>query len=422
MTGKIILENPLGVSEYISLLNEILAGVDVQVQGEVDGLKKAASGHVYFMLKDEKGDSVINCAIWKSVYNMCGLHIEEGMKLILSGSADVYPVRGTLTFKVRSLQLAGEGALKKAYMERKKRLSLEGVFDNCRPLPEYPCKIGLITSMRGAAVHDFVSNLGKFGFKVIALDSRVEGQEAVPELISAVRRMKKEKIDVLAIVRGGGSIQSLIAFDNEMLAREVSAFPVPVIAGIGHHEDVTLVALASDRSESTPTAAANLLGKGFERAKEKLGRVEMVIKEEFGVILEECKDKERLVSQNILLLERSTYSFKKEINRYKQSLDQSFLRLIKDVREENKEHFQGLHFSFLRSIGSVKNKMEQIEKVIFANNPERQLKLGYSIVYKGEKIQKSVDHLSEKDIINITFSDGDVGSEIKSIKKHASKK
>ncbi len=441
---KILLENPISVSDYINILNEILSGVDVRVCGEVSGLKKAASGHLYFMLKDESGEGVINCAIWNSVYRMCGLDIEEGMKIIISGSADVYPVRGTLTFKVRTLQLAGEGALKKAYEERKKKLYSEGVFDNERDLPEYPQKVGLITSMRGAAIHDFTGNLGKFGFKVITCDSRVEGQEAVPELLRAVKRMKKENIDVLVIIRGGGSIESLAAFDNEMLVREVASFPVPVIAGVGHHEDVTLVALASDRSESTPTAAANLLGRGFEKAKEKVSKMEVNImisfKNElerakkrferhlkkisffFSAILEEYKNKERLVIHNILLLDVSIQSLNKEMNRNWKMINELFLSITKRLRNNIQNEANKTVLSFSTAINTENDKLKQMARIISANNPQRQLYLGYSIVRMNGKVQKSVCGLSEKDPLNITFSDGDVRSEVKSIKKHVSKK
>ena len=111
------LTETISVSEYISVINEILSGVEARIEGEVAGLKKASSGHVYFMLKDGRG--VLNCAIWKSIYMMCGVSLEEGMKVIVSGSAGVYAVRGTLTFTVRMEELAGEGALKKAYEELK---------------------------------------------------------------------------------------------------------------------------------------------------------------------------------------------------------------------------------------------------------------------------------------------------------------
>ncbi len=411
------LTETISVSEYISVINEILSGVEARVEGEISGLKKAASGHVYFMLKDEKG--VINCAIWKSIYMMCGVSLEEGMKVVVSGSSDVYPVRGSLTFKVRTVQLAGEGELKKAYERLKKKLQEEGVFDNERSLPLFPQKIGVITSLRGAAIHDFVGNLGKFGLKIKACDARVEGQEAVPELLSALRRMRKEDIDVLVIIRGGGSIQSLIAFDNEMLVREIHGFPVPVVAGVGHHEDVTLAALASDASQSTPTAAANIIGRGYEKAREKvfkseervvnvfngslnrkkgeLERFTYGISSFFYAILEEWKKKERKVLQSISFMENSLYRKREEVSTLQKRSLNNFSLLLRKRKED----------------------VESMSRVIFSHDPQRQLRMGYSIVRKQGKVQKSVVPLKKGEDMEVFFSDG--STDVKIMKKHVKK-
>ena len=124
----------------------------------------------------------------------------------------------------------------------------------------------MITSKQGAVIHDFLNNIGKFGFDIKMIDSRVEGQGAVEDLLAAIQTFRKKDIDVLVIIRGGGSMESLMPFNNELLVREVVGFPVPVLVGIGHDKDMPLVALAADRSESTPTAVANLLNESWERA------------------------------------------------------------------------------------------------------------------------------------------------------------
>lgn len=420
MKKEIYFENPLSVSDYISVVNELLLGINVKIIGEISEKKLAASGHVYFSLKDEKSGDLINCALWNSVYRMCGTKIENGMKVIVTGNADVYRARGTLTFKIKTIEPAGEGALKKAYEELKRKLTEEGFFDEARKrkIPDFPKKIGVITSMKGAAIHDFVNNLGKFGFKVLLCDSRVEGQEAVEDLLKSFRVMKKKEIDVLVVIRGGGSLQSLIAFDNETLVREVVNFPVPVISGIGHHEDVPLVALASDVSESTPTAVANYLSRNFVKAYDKVVLCERKIENAF---------RERI------------YETKSEINVIIESINQSFDQIIKIYRigEEkikrvimnssillqNKEERiyaikNNIFSQFKNTLNDVRNTINREEKIVFANDPKRQLKMGYAIMKVEGKIIKSVKNLDEGGLIESILSDGEVVSIIKNIKKN----
>ncbi len=417
-----VFEEPITVSEYISVLNQILSGVKAKVRGEVTGLKRAASGHIYFNLKDNKQESVINCAIWNSVYRMCAVNLEEGMEVIVSGSADVYPVRGTLTFKVATVQLAGEGALKKAYDKLKKKLSLEGVFDNNRPIPLYPHKIGLITSSHGAAVHDFNSNLGKFGFKIIFYDSRVEGQEAVSDLLSALKRIKKEDVELVVIIRGGGSRQSLVAFDNETLTREIANFPVPVVSGIGHHEDVTLAALASDVTESTPTAAASIISRGFEKAEEKVDRLETNIFDNYHLFLEE---KDQLLKEKYYIV--SSF-FEKIISYYKEKEEKvlrNFALIYNSTYNAGRvieNQLKSVIYSFTDVLNKRKLSVSYFSDIIHSNNPQRNLRLGYSILYKDGNIQKSVKNLSKGDDLEISLYDGRVLSQVKTTKKHASKK
>lgn len=139
-----------------------------------------------------------------------------------------------------------------------------------RLLPEYPQRIGLITSKQGAVLADFLNNLGKFGFKIKMMDSRVEGQVAAVDLVNAVRSFRNIDVEALVIMRGGGSLESMLGFNNETLVREISDFPVPVIAAIGHHQDIPLASLAADLAVSTPSIAATVLSQSWEEASSRL--------------------------------------------------------------------------------------------------------------------------------------------------------
>jgi exodeoxyribonuclease VII large subunit len=421
---EIYFQDPISVSDYILVVNQLLSGINVKIFGEVSEVKIASSGHLYFALKDEKSGDMISCALWSSIYRMCGVKIEDGMKVIVTGTADIYKVRGTFTFKVKTIELAGEGALKKAYDELKRKLEKEGIFaeERKRAIPKYPRKIGLITSLKGAAIHDFINNLGRFGFKVFLCDSRVEGQEAVEDLIKSLKVMKKIDIDVLAIVRGGGSLQSLIAFDNEMLVREVANFPVPVITGIGHHEDVPLVALAADYSQSTPTAVANYISGNFVKASSDVLLLEKKIENSF---------------------QKQIYNLKSELNQSTKEISESFFQLIEvykkgeekirsiilnssliisSKRDKIKNHKANIFIYFKNLVSQTLRDILEEEKIILASDPKRQLNLGYAIMKKDGKIVKSVKNLKEQEELESILFDGKIISQIKNIKKNDQKK
>jgi exodeoxyribonuclease VII large subunit len=420
MEKEIYFKDPISVSDYISIVNELLLRINVKIIGEISESKVAASGHVYFSLKDEKSGDLINCALWNSVYRMCGIKIENGMKVIITGSADIYRARGTLTFKIKTIEPAGEGALKKAYEELKEKLTNEGFFalERKRKIPDFPKKIGVITSIKGAAIHDFVNNLGKFGFKVFLCDSRVEGQEAVEDLLKSFKIMRKKDIDVLVVIRGGGSLQSLISFDNEMLVREVVNFPVPVISGIGHHEDITLVALASDVSESTPTAVANYLSKNFVKAHDKVLLYEKKITNLFQEKIYETRS---CIESNLDFINQSfdyiIKIYKKGEEKIKRVISTSAV-LLQSKKEKVFSIKKDIFLQFKNVLNEINNIIDREEKIILMNDPKRQLKMGYAIMKIDGMVVKSVKNLERNDTMENILSDGRVISIIKNIKKN----
>ncbi len=358
------------VAEYIELLNIFLEQQEVKVQGEVSELKRATSGHVYFSIKDKSGDSVLNCIIWNRNYELCGVKLEIGMEIVLSGHPKIYPQRGTLSFIADTVELVGEGALKKAYDELKNKLEKEGAFspERKRPVPKFVQRIGVITSKEGAVIHDFENNLGKFGFKIMLVDSRVEGQAAIRDLQAAIRTMRKQDIEVLVIIRGGGSLESLQAFNNEKLVVEVLDFPVPVIAGIGHDQDVPLLALAADHMTSTPTAAAHLINQSWEEAYAKVHQLAYILSH-IG---------ERIV-------------------RIREDIDTAWSSMA--------DHTEQM-------MRTLKERIDSYERSVRLNDPIRQLKLGYSIVRHGGRIVRSVREVGAGDLLDSQLSDGVVRSKV----------
>ncbi|MEA2092780.1 MAG: exodeoxyribonuclease VII large subunit [Patescibacteria group bacterium] len=417
---ELFFENPVTVSEYISILNSVLSGIKAKIKGEVSEMKQAASGHIYFSLKDENSGDVINCAIWSSVYRMCGIEIENGMEVIVSGSSDVYGARGSLTFKVKTVELVGEGALKKAYEKLKNKLDEEGLFskERKREVPLFPKKIGLITSKKGAAIHDFVNNLGKFGFQIQICDSRVEGQEAVQDLLRSVKTMRKKKLDVLVIVRGGGSLQSLIAFDNEALVREVIDFPCPVVAGIGHHEDVPLVALAADISQSTPTATANYISEGFQKAIERTVFYQHIVEIKYQETLHKRRED---LSESTEVVKNFFNFINEKYQRNEEKIKRALsiaIHLISFNIEKIKNNKEKILNSFKIVLKNKKEKIKTLEQAVLYNDPKKQLKLGYAIIKKQGKVVKSIKDVEKGDALKTVLCDGEVESEVKKILKY----
>jgi exodeoxyribonuclease VII large subunit len=386
------------ISEFVSFLNIGLKSSKAKIVGEVGEAKSGPTGHIYFTLKDEKDGSMLNCIIWSSKYRLYGITLEPGKKIMAFGNPEIYAPSGRLSFIADSIELAGEGDLKKQYDELKSKLEKEGIFssENKRPLPKYPHKIGVITSKQGAVIHDFLNNIGKFGFDIKMIDSRVEGQEAVADLLSAIKTFRKKDIDVLVIIRGGGSMESLMCFNNELLVREIAGFPCPVIAGIGHDKDVPLSAMAADIMVSTPTAAANLINESWNQALLLLERVERKILASYGIIFEKFNFIE---------------------NKFKISL-QNFKNNIVNLKIGLNKQPESFFIRFSLLCDKFKTFLVNSEKIIELNSPERNLKLGYIIADINGRILKSVKNIKIGDIVNLKLTDGQIKSEIKSINEN----
>ena len=411
-------EKIFSVGPYLDLLNEGLKTFEAKVRGEVSSVDERG-GHMYFALKDKEDNSVINCVIWKYNYQNCGMKLEVGIEIAAFGKPNIYKPYGKLTFIADSIELLGEGALKKQYDELKKKLELEGLFapERKQVLPLFPEKIGVITSRNGAVINDFLNNVGRFGFKIKLIDSRVEGAQAVTDLREAIAQFKKMDIDVLVIIRGGGSLESMLAFNNEALVRDIIDFPVPVLAGIGHDKDVPLLALAADRMCSTPTAVAALLNYTWEQAKSRTDLFETNILTRYreGLFLE----RERLSGLSVSL-QNNFSDLLQYLNRTFESVGQLYARLVGRLETEKNNLATlatQLPSGFAGLLGRVNESLSRDERSLAAFDPARQLALGYSIVRSGGRVLKSVKSVKMGDELEIKLADGTVLSEAKEINK-----
>ena len=252
----------MSVSELTGRVKEQLESrfADVWVAGEVSNLTRASSGHVYLSLKDDA--ALLRAVIWRGAASQLAIDPADGLQVVCHGRLEVYPPRGTYQLTIDRLHALGTGALEARLRRLRDALDREGLFapSRKRPIPAFPRRIALVTSPTGAAIADFLTALFARwkGSEVIVVPSRVQGAGAAEELAAALAAAARiaPAVDVIALVRGGGSLEDLWAFNEEVLVRAVAASPIPVVSGVGHEIDVTLADLAADLRALTPTDAA----------------------------------------------------------------------------------------------------------------------------------------------------------------------
>ena len=252
------------VSELTAKIRDLLAKnfTDITVQGEISNCREAQSGHIYFTLKDDRAQ--VRCVFFKQQQRGIKFRPEDGLQMTVRGSLSVYETRGEYQIYVENLEPIGLGALQLAFEQLKKRLEAEGLFDPARkkPLPLLPSRIGIITSPRGAAVRDVVRILTRRfpNVHLTVYPVRVQGEGSAEEIVKALKFFNARKlVDVLIVARGGGSMEDLWAFNEEIVARAIFASEIPVISGVGHETDFTIADFVADVRASTPSAAAELV-------------------------------------------------------------------------------------------------------------------------------------------------------------------
>jgi exodeoxyribonuclease VII large subunit len=269
----------LTVTELTSGIKSLLEGnfPDVWVAGEISNLTVPQSGHAYFTLKDEQ--SQIRAVLFRSSQRFLKFTLQHGMQVICRGRVGVYEPRGEYQLILEYLEPKGVGALQLAYEQLKARLEKEGLFDPGRkkPLPVLPRRIGLVTSPTGAAIRDMLRVIKRRHPKMELLlyPVPVQGVSAAPAIVEAIQYFNREKnIDVMIVGRGGGSLEDLWAFNEEAVARAISASKIPVISAVGHETDYTIADFAADLRASTPSAAAEMVVESEERFRERVVALE----------------------------------------------------------------------------------------------------------------------------------------------------
>lgn len=247
------------------------------IEGEISNLSRPTSGHVYFSLKDAQAQ--VRCAFFRQHQRLLGITLKDGLHVLARARVSLYEGRGDYQIIIEYLEEAGEGALRRAFDALKQRLAKEGLFDAIRkkPLPRLPRRIGMITSTSGAVLHDMLTTLRR-RFPAIAIlvyPVPVQGEGAAEKIAAAIRLAgERRDCDVLVLARGGGSLEDLWPFNEEIVARAIHACPLPIVSGIGHETDFTIADMTADARAPTPTAAAEMLSPDQQEWLAQFQRIE----------------------------------------------------------------------------------------------------------------------------------------------------
>ena len=388
----------------VSDINKLVAGVvravpdfqDCWVAGEVSKVSIPTSGHCYFTLKDNTSE--MKAVVWKSSLNakIRGL-LTQGNAIEAHGYVSVYERGGYYQLTIDSVRPKGRGNIYEELEKLRKKLAAEGLFDEekKRPLPRIPRTIGVVTSPSGAALQDILNTLrSRWPLAEVWLSpASVQGDGAPPEIIAPLLRLYERKPDVIILARGGGSAEDLWCFNDEALVRTVAASPIPLITGVGHEVDFTLVDYASDYRAPTPTGAAVKAVPSREDVLAELRGYEQRLAWTMENILNQ-----RWQSLDILEKRLMSQSPETKIQSEKRALDQLSAHL--DLLRKN--YFESRHAA-----------LDALEKRLLVLNPENIMKRGYAFVRRDEKIITSAADLTKGDQINIRFADGEKTAEIK---------
>lgn len=393
----------------------------VRVRGEISGLKQAASGHVYLNLKDES--AIINGIIWKSNVSRLSFQPHDGLEVICKGRlttgySDRYPGRSDYSIHIDSLMPAGEGALMALLEQRKKKFAASGLFDQIhkKQIPEYPHRIGVITSPTGAVIQDILHRIEeRYPLNVILWPVPVQGDDSSELITQAIRGFNNIDIeesikpDVIIVARGGGSIEDLWAFNEENIVNAVFESKIPIISAIGHETDTTLIDLVSDLRAPTPTAAAEFVTPVKSELYEVVRKAQKELDQNIEFSIDEKKQHFKLVDHKL------PANLKLFIN----TLNSNFLTIssrlnTKILREQLKSKIDTLNnysnrirISSKQYISSRIEKINSVSKLIESLSYKSVINRGYAVIRNSNKkpVQKISDILVDNEI-NIELKDG----------------
>lgn len=374
---------------------------NVVVRGEISNYKLYPSGHHYFSLKDEGG--ALRCVMFKGNAFRLRFRPENGMKVIASGKISVFPRDGAYQLYCTTLTVDGIGDLHAAFEQLKRKLSAQGLFDPAhkKPIPQYPKIIGIVTSEAGAALHDMLRILRKRYplAKIRLLPSRVQGAEAPAEIAAAIRYANAHQIaDLLIVGRGGGSMEDLWAFNEEIVAHAIYESQIPIISAVGHEPDVTISDYVADLRAATPSNAAELAVPDHDALRQTLDAMSSAMATSLNRQLKNARNHLSVLAKSTALQSPQNY------------LDQKRMQLSHVDQRMTAAH--------TRLFDRKKHQFVAAAAKLDALSPLKVLSRGYAMTQKeGGEVVRSVKQLSVGDELTVTLADGTVTANVNQIKE-----
>lgn len=364
---------------------------DVWVQGEISNFRRAPSGHLYFTLKDDQSE--LACVMWRSQAERLPFDPQHGDAVLAQGRVTVYESRGQYQLVCNTIQPVGAGDLHRQFEMLKARLDDEGLFDPARkrPIPAFPRQIGIVTSPSTAAFQD-IQNVLRRRYpvaEVILSPALVQGKDAPPQIIEAIRRLNDlTEVDVIVVARGGGSLEDLWCFNDEDVVRAVAGSRIPVVTGVGHEIDFTLVDFAADHRAPTPSAAAEVVTPDGAALRQDLAAIRAALGGAVRTVLEERR---RAIDAHTRLLDRLSPAI--TVQNTRQRVDDLVSRLD--------THWQ-------HTLARRRDRLASLARALDAANPAALLRRGYAIVSRagdGQRVTSAIQ-AAEGTTIQVTLHDG----------------
>jgi exodeoxyribonuclease VII large subunit len=402
---------PEEINEKFFTVSEISRGIrtslehkfsNIGVLGEISNVRKPSSGHIYLTLKDK--NSQLQAVVFRNSASRIKFELKDGMEVISFGSITVYEPRGQYQLIINKIEPKGIGALQLAFQQLKEKLEKEGLFDSAhkKPLPFIPQKIGIVTSPTGAAIKDILNIIDRrlANVEILIYPVKVQGEGAAQEIAEAITGLNSDSdIDVIIAGRGGGSMEDLWAFNEEVVARSIYRSRIPIISAVGHEIDITIADLVADKRALTPSEAGELVVPRKDLLIEKIEKFK-------ARLLQSLTGKLRLSKEKLVRIGNS-YAMKQpfdRLNRWQQRLD---------------ELAQRLNLKITHALNTEREKLSGIAGKLESLSPLNVLKRGYAITTRLEnsKPLRNIIDLSKGDKIKINLSKGSIISEILSVEK-----
>ena len=414
---------------------------DIWVSGEISGLTKSTSGHYYFVLKDE--GSEIRCALFKGSRARIDFEPTENMKVRMFGRVDIYVARGSYQFIVETMEKSGVGDRYVAFEKLKKKLSDEGLFaeSHKRKLPLYPKTIGVVTSQTGAVIHDIITTSeSRYTADILLAPAMVQGEGSAESIVAGIELLNKAGVDVIIVGRGGGSIEDLWAFNEEIVARAIYNSKVPVVSAVGHETDFTIADFVADLRAPTPTGAAALILRDKSEMRSEITSYMTRLNRAISSVLDEMQHSFEVLDSRLdpqrgldaLALQRM------RIENLSKSADRALVDKMHDMildfegldarlqpsralddMENKKEYVEAslerINVGIMTSVREKESELSSYSKQLEGVNPLNVLTRGYSMITgPGGKVLTTIENVNVGDSVTIHMRDGKAEADIKS--------